>query len=190
MLLSHISITTGIFIAGVDYINTMLGNLKDFKLGRERVIPPPVIDQKSPCPRFMKTLILTLIIPLLLAPTAMATSESSYKMGLKYGHDEYQKCDRICLNLDLLGAECQTSSYVDNVTACNDGYGHVWIHEGGQTSVEVGKCIISGHNWDAGGCQSGRLVAITSPGHCYNNGTCESGGWTPVHQTEPSGDVK
>lgn len=125
-------------------------------------------------------LLLPAIMLVILAPTlAMATNESSYKLGFKYGHDAYQKCDTTCLNLDLLGVECQTSPYVDNVTACNDGYGHVWIHEGGQTSVA--RCIISGHAWDAGGCQSGRLVAITSPGHCYNNGTCESGGWIPVH---------
>jgi hypothetical protein len=26
----------------------------------------------------------------------------------------------------------------------------------------------------------GRLVATSGPGHCYNNGTCDSGGWIPT----------
>jgi hypothetical protein len=110
------------------------------------------------------------------------TSESSYNEGLKFGHDEYQKCNVTCLNLDALGLDCQTSPYVDNVTACNEGYTKAWIHEGGQTSVAT--CIISGHTWDAGSCQSGRLVGITGPGHCYNTKEgerCDSGGWTRIH---------
>jgi hypothetical protein len=107
---------------------------------------------------------------------AHATNESSYRLGLKFGHDEYQKCDTTCLNLDLVGAECQTSPYVDNVTACNDGYGHAWIHEGGKTSVAM--CILSGHIWDAGGCQLGRLVGTTGPTICHEESgkqVCEAG---------------
>jgi hypothetical protein len=124
-----------------------------------------------------------LIIPLLLLPLIMVTptvargtNEDDYKLGLKFGHDEYQKCDRSCLNLDLLGADCQTNQKVDNTTACRDGYAKAWIHEGGQTSV--GRCIISGHVWDAGDCQSGRLVATTGPTVCHEESgkqICEAG---------------
>lgn len=122
------------------------------------------------------------VIPLMLvgfcltAQTAYATNESSYKLGLKYGHDEFQKCDTACLNLDALGVECQTSPHVDNVTVCNDGYVHAWIHEGGHTLVAA--CIISGHTWDAGQCQSGKLVAVSGPTVCHEesgNQVCEAG---------------
>ncbi|MFZ0514846.1 MAG: hypothetical protein WAM14_24805 [Candidatus Nitrosopolaris sp.] len=112
---------------------------------------------------------------------AYGTNESSYRLGLKYGYDKYQKCDTTCMNLDALGSECYTSPYVDNMTACNDGYAHAWIHEG---QTQVATCILSGHNWDAGQCMSGKLVAITGPGHCYKTKDtgemCESGDWIPT----------
>lgn len=74
-----------------------------------------------------------------------ATSESSYRLGLKFGHDEFQKCDTTCLNLDALGLDCQTNQHVDNVTSCNEGYAHIWLEKG---QTEVATCILSGHTWD------------------------------------------
>lgn len=127
-------------------------------------------------------IILPIIIILMITPAVVyGTNESSYNEGLKFGHEEFQKCDTSCLNLNALGLDCQTNQQVDNVSACNEGYSKMWL-QGGQTDRQVGMCILSGHTWDAGGCQSGRLVGISS-GHCGNNGTCESGGWIPVHKT-------
>lgn len=128
------------------------------------------IDAEAPKPNYNQTGFVN-----------QTTSDNSYNEGLKFGHEEYQKCDTTCLNLNALGLECYTSSHVDNATACRNGFAKVWL-QGGQTQQQVAMCILSGHTWDAGGCQSGRLVGITSPRHCDSNGTCDSGGWTRIPQ--------
>jgi hypothetical protein len=65
---------------------------------------------------------------------------------------------------------------VDNVTACNDGYFHGWIHE---CKNDGGGPICK---YQDGGPV---IAARTGPGHCYNTTkegeTCESGNFIPIH---------
>ena len=141
--------------------------------------------------------------------TAFATNESSYRLGLKYGHDEYQQCytaHNCDISENYYTPECESPvyigrphvpDYIDNRTACQDGYTHGWIQEclidggGGSckpqpnpTKYTYAECIASGHDWNAGQCQSGKLVGITGPTVCHHTSegqTCESGsGWIPV----------
>jgi hypothetical protein len=57
-----------------------------------------------------------------------------------------------------------------------------------KTDPKYAKCIATGHEWVAGQCLPGRLVAISGPTVCHQTSegqTCESGsvpgsGWIPV----------
>jgi len=146
---------------------------------------------------------------------AKATNEHDYRIGLKYGHEEYHQCytTHSCdASENYWSLGCDESfkfpdqgafKKIDNETACQHGYTHGWIQEclldGGSgsgackpqpdpTKYTYAKCIASGHDWDAGQCLSGKLVAITGPTVCHQTSegqTCESGsvpgsGWIPV----------
>jgi hypothetical protein len=132
----------------------------------------------------------------------LATNERDFKIGVRYGHEEYHQCytTHSCdASENYYSVGCYedfkfptASNKIDNETACQHGYQRGWIQEclidGGDGACKpernpinytYSQCIASGHDWN-GGCQSGKLVAITGPTVC-NHQTCESGGsWVPV----------
>jgi hypothetical protein len=116
-------------------------------------------------------LMLIITITSLLAYSVNASNESSFKLGELFGESKFQKCDRVCMNLDQLAEKCYTSPQIDNVSACTAGFAHTWGKEG---QTQVARCLLSGHDWNAGQCDPGKLVAISGPGHCDKSG-CESG---------------
>jgi hypothetical protein len=151
----------------------------------------------------MKPIIFSLlIIPILVGmQLAYATNESDYKWGFKSGEAIYQQCSRYdtCMVSENLMSptDCALpyhgphwyrpvhthmliqigpSHSVDNVTACNDGYFHGWIHE---CKNDGGAPICK---YQDGGPV---IAARTGPGHCYNTTkegeTCESGNFIPIH---------
>lgn len=123
-----------------------------------------------------------------------ATNEHNYKIGLKFGHEEYHQCYTThscatsenyytsgCENTGINLGPNPVPNHVDNKTACEHGYTHGWIHEclidggGGSckpqpspTTYTHTECIASGHSWEAGSCQSGTLVAVTGPTVCHH----------------------
>jgi hypothetical protein len=143
----------------------------------------------------MKPIIFSLlIIPILLVPLAYATNESDYKHGYKAGLWEYHRCyiGHFCaVSENVFSSDCSTAPtnlvmlykpvgppmhYVQNVTACNDGYNHGWIKE----------CLKNGGvNCKARHIDGPVIAAITGPGHCYNTTkegeACESGNFTSIH---------
>ncbi|MGC2571749.1 MAG: hypothetical protein WA364_09580 [Candidatus Nitrosopolaris sp.] len=146
-------------------------------------------------------LALIIILILVLAPIATfafakAINESSYKAGERFGYEEYHQCytTHSCDSSENYYTPFCGALHIDNETACQHGYTHEWIHEclidGGSsgnckpqpdpTKYTYAKCIATGHDWNAGQCQSGILVGVTGPTVCHGQ-TCESGGsWVPV----------
>ncbi|MGC2572245.1 MAG: hypothetical protein WA364_12095 [Candidatus Nitrosopolaris sp.] len=140
-------------------------------------------------------LALIIILILVLAPIATfafakATNEQDYKLGERYGYEQYHQCytTHSCdtsENYDSLMCDegfkfPNAFTKIDNRTACLDVYQRGWIHEclidgGGSGTCKpqpnpvnytYAKCIATGHDWN-GGCQSGTLVAITGPTVCH-----------------------
>jgi hypothetical protein len=147
----------------------------------------------------MKPIIFSLlIIPILVGmQLAYATNESDYKWGFKAGKEMYQQCSRYntCTTEENLLGPCELPYHgphwykngsirvhlgplhsVDNVTACNDGYFHGWIHE---CKNDGGGPICK---YQDGGPV---IAAITGVGHCSNTTkegeTCESGNFIRNH---------
>jgi hypothetical protein len=125
------------------------------------------------------------------------SNESDYKYGFKEGNGAYKQCNsaHTCTVEQNFYGPCSLYyppphwyksaigwiqigpsqiHFVDNVTACNDGYFHGWIHE---CKNDGGGPICK---YQDGGPV---IAAITGPGTCDNTtGTCESGNFITVHK--------